>query len=107
MFQSAPLPILQGLPAATGEDMIMTNHAIKIKRALRLSKIGACSGSALAMLDAIPASAVAGLPAKALAELLDAMWRACQEAKALAESGAVAEGAIWDARSQRLREIAR
>lgn len=80
-------------------------HAIKINRALRLAGIGSCHGSAMAMLDYVPASVRAALSGAELGELLDALWRACQDAKALAAREAIGEGAIWDARRQRLREI--
>lgn len=76
-------------------------HSIKIKRALKLSTIGSCSGSAIAMLDAIPQSVVAALTSAQLADLIDANWRLAGASKAIAERDAVAEGAVWDARNQR------
>ena len=84
----------------------MSDHTIKISRALRIAAVGRFPGSASAMLDRIPASAIVALPSKQLAAILDAMWGACQESKSLAVADAISEGAIWDARHQRLIEIA-
>ncbi len=84
----------------------ITDHSIKVNRALKLSKIGDCPQSASAMLDALPASAISALTGAQIAEMLDAMWDMAQRSKAIAEREAVAEGAIWDARKGILREIA-
>lgn len=81
-------------------------HTIKINRALAGAAIGRNPGSALDMLAAIPATVIDALPARLLAELLDANWSLAQASKALAHTDACAEGAIWDARRQQLREIA-
>lgn len=80
--------------------------SIKVNRALALANIGRNPGSAQAMLDAIPADVVAALTARRLAQMLDAMWRLAGASKALAAHDAIAEGAIWDARTGRLRSIA-
>lgn len=80
-------------------------HTIKIKRALKLSTIGSCHGSAHAMLAAIPQSVVTSLTSKQLAELIDANWRLAVASKVIAERDIVNEGAVWDARSQRLIEL--
>lgn len=82
------------------------DHSTKVKRALRMSFIGANPGSAAAMLDSIPAEVVDALPARLIALMLDANWRLAQESKVIALCDAVSEGAIWDARSQKLRDIA-
>lgn len=97
----------------------LANHATKVNNALALSRIGGwtgsndhdtmqgpCHASALAMLDAIPDEVIAALPARLLAQLIDANWALAQQSKAIAAAEAIAEGAVWDARSQRLREIA-
>lgn len=81
-------------------------HTIKVNRALSLASIGGCPGSAGDMLGAIPTAVIEALPSRLLAELLDANWRLAQRSKALANAEAVAEGAVWDARHQRLREVA-
>ena len=80
-------------------------HTIKIKRALRLSTIGSCHYSAMAMLDAIPETVVAALTSAQIAELIDANWRLAQASKAIAEREIVAEGAVWDARTERMIEL--
>lgn len=77
---------------------------IKINRAFAKSSIGAYPSSREAMLDYIPAGVIAALTSAQLADMLDAMWRACQDAKRIAAQDAVADGAIWD--GQRMREIA-
>lgn len=94
------------------------DHNIKVNRALSASRIGGvhgggdhdipqcgCAASALAMLDAIPETVVAQLSAAALADLLDAMWMMCERTKAIAAADVIQEGAVWDAKQQRLREI--
>ncbi len=84
----------------------LPNPAIKIKRALRLAAVGDLPETSGAMLAALPAETVAALTARQLAGLLDAAWRLVQASKALAERAACDEGAVWDARAQRLRELA-
>lgn len=59
-------------------------HPIKVAKAANSAKIGQCSRSLGAMLDYVPESVVAKLTSSELAEMLDAMWRACQDAKAIA-----------------------
>jgi ABC-type transporter Mla MlaB component len=79
--------------------------SIKISRALRKSAIGSCHRSSFAMLDAIPVEVVTKCDSSTLALLLDAMWSACQASKAIAASDIINEGAVWEARHQRLVEI--
>jgi len=79
---------------------------IKINRALRLSVVGRFPGSASAMLDRIPTPVIQALTSPRLAQMLDAMWDACQEAKGIAAHEACASGVVWDARRRTLREIA-
>lgn len=78
---------------------------VKINRAMKMARIGSNPGSASDMLAAIPASTIAGLTARQLAELLDAMWSLAQASKAIAARDACAEGAIWDAQAQQMREL--
>ena len=80
--------------------------SIKIDRARRLSGAGAYPATCAAALANVPASIVAALPARMLAELIDAMSAAHQSGKALALREACDEGAVWDARDGLLREIA-
>lgn len=79
---------------------------IKINRALKLSHVFRFPGSAGAMLDRIPEDVIEALSGARLAQLLDAMWDACQEAKGLAARDACSEGAVWDARRGKLRDLA-
>ena len=78
---------------------------IKINRALKRAAVGRFPGSALAMLDRIPRAVCDALTATQIAEMLDAMWGACQEAKGIAGHEAIAAGAVWNARCQVMREI--
>ncbi len=80
-------------------------HSIKINRAFRTSAIGNYRASALAMLDIVPSRARSKLSGSELGELLDALWTACQQAKAIAAADAIAEGAVWDHRAQTFREL--
>ena len=79
--------------------------SIKIRRALRLAKIGRNPGSAHAMLAAIPDNVITALTGRQLAELLDATWQTCQRTKALHARAILDEGAIWSAREGRMVEI--
>jgi hypothetical protein len=107
IFQSTRRPALAALRKAMREtEQIMAQHTIKINRALRASAIGGCPASAAAMLAAIPQSVLATASSRQIAELIDANWSLAQEAKALAERASIDQGAIWDARQQRLRDIA-
>lgn len=82
------------------------DHTIKIKRALRLSTIGANHASANAMLDFVPAAIIETLPARKLAEMLDAMWQLAGNSKAVAARDAIKEGGVWDDRASRFRALA-
>lgn len=79
---------------------------IKIKRARAAATIGRYPASFDAMLARVPADVVAALTSAQLAQMLDALADACDASKALAARDACDEGAIWDARANRLREIA-
>lgn len=80
--------------------------SIKINRAIALAKTGKNPGCALDMMAAIPANVVAHLPARLLAEMIDANWQLALASKAISTSGACDEGVIWDAANGRLRDIA-
>jgi hypothetical protein len=58
------------------------------------------------MLDAVPPAILSALPSAALADLLDAMWQLAERSKSAAIAAAIDDGALWDARAGRLREIA-
>ena len=81
------------------------NHSIKVNRAIAQSKIGNHPNSAAAMLRSIPSDIIAALPARLLAQLLDAQWALSGDSKAIATREAVQEGTIWDAAQNRSREI--
>lgn len=80
-------------------------HTIKIDRATRQAKIGSTPRSTAAMLAWIPRSVLSALTSAQLAELIDAMYGACQEAKGIAEQAAVDQGCVWDARRQQMRDL--
>jgi hypothetical protein len=82
-----------------------SNHQIKVNRALRQSKIGKHPASASAMLRAVPNSVVAKVSSRELAEMLDAMWSLAEKSKAIANSEAISEGAVWDSQKQEFREL--
>lgn len=81
------------------------NH-IKIEKARRKSSIGSGPMTWKVHLDAVPASVIARLTSSELAELVDSMRRLTEATKAFHEREIIGEDAIWDARQQRLREIA-
>lgn len=82
------------------------SHTIKIARAKTLAGIGPYHRSFEAMLAAVPASVVAKLSSRQLAELIDANWCLAQSAKALAEREAIDNGFVWDARTSQARDLA-
>lgn len=81
-------------------------HQIKIERARKLSSTGAYPATFDAMLGHVSAEIVSSVTSRQLARIIDDLFVASQAAKAIAEADAITEGAIWDARQQRLREIA-
>ena len=81
-------------------------NQIKIAKARKKSSIGSGPMTWRVHLEAVPRSVVARLTSTELAELIDAMRSLTQATKAFHEREIVDEGAIWDARQQRLREIA-
>lgn len=80
--------------------------ALKIKRARELSTIGDNPTSFAAMANAIPADVIAALPARLIAQLVDANWQLAGTSKAIAARDAISEGAVWDERRGAFREIA-
>ncbi|HCZ00196.1 MAG: hypothetical protein A3D16_12055 [Rhodobacterales bacterium RIFCSPHIGHO2_02_FULL_62_130] len=83
-----------------------TDHQIKVNRAVKMSAIGSHPRSASAMLGAIPDDVIAALPARLIAQMIDANWQLAQASKALAVRDAIAEGMIWDAAQASHRDIA-
>ena len=84
----------------------MTAHSIKIKRAAKLARIGDCPRSWAAMLAYVPADALAALTARHLAAVVDGLWSCAQTSKAIANSEAIIQGAVWDATRQMHRGLA-
>lgn len=82
------------------------DHTRKVNRALRLSAIGAHPASASAMLSAIPADVIDALPARLIAQMLDANWRLASTSKAIAARDAITEGGVWDEVRGVMREFA-
>ena len=80
-------------------------HSIKINRAVKLSSIGKYPTSCSAMLGHVPQTLIDRLTAAELAEVLDSLWSCAQKSKAIHERDIVAEGAVWDAKSERLIEL--
>lgn len=78
---------------------------IKVNRARKLAGIGDCPASYSRMLDAIPDSVVAALPARLVALLVDANWRLAAASKTIAERAACDAGVVWDEAQGRMREL--
>jgi hypothetical protein len=78
---------------------------IKISRAKKLSRIGVFHTSFDACLTRIPPAVVTALSAQLLADLVDAIWAACQDAEDRTEREAIADGAVWDAVSEKFVEF--
>jgi len=83
-----------------------TDHQIKINRAVQLADVGRHPSTCAAMMRHLPHALIARATAREIAMALDAMWAAAREAKILADRDTIAEGAVWDARQQRMRELA-
>jgi hypothetical protein len=82
------------------------SHQVKIERARRLSTIGQYPASFSAVIEAINEDAIAALPSKTLAKLVDSIWRSWGDTKALAEREAIADGGVWDTRHNVFRGLA-
>jgi hypothetical protein len=80
-------------------------HYIKIDRARKLADVGRYNRSCEAMLAHVPPALIDRLTSAELAMVLDALWSCAQKSKGIAERDIVAEGAVWDATSQRLIEL--
>lgn len=84
----------------------ISNHSIKVNRAIGMCALSNYPQSASAMLAEIPQDVIATLPARLIAKMIDANWNLAQKSKDIATRDAVEEGVIWDNRCQKLREIA-
>lgn len=82
------------------------DHSRKVNKAVKMSSISEHPQSASAMLRAIPDDVIAALPARLIAQLIDANWTLAGISKAIAAAEAVENGTIWDDRQGRSREIA-
>lgn len=81
-------------------------HTIKINRARKIATTGKYPTSFAAMLDCIPSRLIERLTAREIADMIDVLWNASEKAKAIQDAAIVAEGAVWDAKSQRMIELA-
>lgn len=81
------------------------NHSIKITRAQNLARIGNYPASFNAMLRHVPHPVIDQCSARIVSEILDALWVACQDAKAIAESEACDAGYVWDQRNKQMRDL--
>ena len=81
-------------------------YTIKINKAIRKSHLGNFNRSANAMLEYVPEKVFDQLNSDGLADLLDALWKACQDAKIIKEKEICDEGCVWDWRQKKLRDIA-
>lgn len=78
---------------------------IKISRAYNKADVGKHPASRDAMMMHLPTALVATMTSAQLAGVLDALWSCAQQSKSIAEREIVSEGAVWDAKSQRLIEL--
>ena len=83
----------------------MPISTLKYRRVIVKAAVGRYPATADAMLATIPDDVATSLSADKLSRLLDAVWAACLEAKALALQGAVSEGAIYDPRKRQLIQV--
>ena len=83
----------------------VSDHQIKVNRALSLSQVGKYPSSASAMLRAVPDSVLAKVTSRELADLLDAMWDLSAASKAIADAETISEGGVWDNKELRFRAL--
>lgn len=82
------------------------DHSRKINRAIKMCSISAHPESVSAMLRAIPDEVIEALPARLIAQLIDANWQLAGASKAIAAADAIREGCVWDAQQGRHRDLA-
>jgi hypothetical protein len=78
----------------------------KMQEAIKQTTLGQFHRTATAITESIPEVVANELSVDALSSLLMAMHKHWQSAMAFAEAAACDEGCIWDAKQQKLREIA-
>jgi hypothetical protein len=81
------------------------DHSRKIETARRLFTVGTMPHTWSDIIDSVPRSVIDTVPARALADLVDAIRIVSLDQQARGQQDALDEGAIWDPRLQRLREI--
>lgn len=79
-------------------------HAIKVNRALGMCQF--LPKAQAEILSSLPPTLVEALTARQLAEVMQSLNRHWHKAAAWKEKEILAEGAIWDGRAEKLREIA-
>lgn len=79
---------------------------IKSNRVAKLCDLACYPNSYAAMVAAIPDAVWDALPARLIAELIEANWRLAGNSKALAAREALENGFVWDARRNCARDIA-
>ena len=102
-----------GIPLKDGDYITFTFGIPPTCVTARVSNIGGKWGvecvhpaSASSMLRAIPAEAVNALPARLIAQMIDANWRLASASKAIAARDALTEGGVWDEARGAMREFA-
>lgn len=83
----------------------VSNHTIKINRAVAQSDVGQHPATATAMLAAIPADVIAALPSRLIAQMIDACDDLAATSKAIALRDALSDGGVWCDKSQEFVEI--
>lgn len=78
---------------------------IKTNRAQGFSKIGMHPAKVAAMLSHVDRQVLASVSSRTLASVIDSLYAASLAAKAIAMRDAIGEGAVWDAKAQRHRDI--
>jgi hypothetical protein len=81
------------------------NHSIKINRALEKAEVGKYPRTFEAILNSVPGPTITKLTSSELAELMDAIGAHAAVSKRLAEQEIIDEGAAWDYKQQRFREV--
>lgn len=68
----------------------------KNNRVAKLCDLARYPESYRAMADAVPVAVWDALPARLIAELIEANWRLAQKSKALADRETIENGFVWD-----------
>lgn len=81
-------------------------HTIKLARARRLSSTGNYPATYDALMEHLPPCVISKLTAREIATMMDALYSATAEAKALQDRANCDQGAVWDSRRQQLISLA-